>query len=122
MNGGAWWAAVRGVTKSRAQLSNFIFTFHFHALEKEMATHSSTLAWRIPGTEEPSGLLSMGSHRVGQDWSDLAAAAAAVIEKYVYKFLAMLILMHEYAIKIYNHEDSDHRISSEFLILIWELL
>ena len=54
----------------------FTFTFHFQALEKEMATHSSSLAWRIPGTEEPSGLSSMGSHRVGHDWSDLAAAAA----------------------------------------------
>ena len=56
-------------------LSNFTFTFHFHALEKEMATHSSVLAWRIPGMAEPGGLPSMGSHRVGHDWSDLAAAA-----------------------------------------------
>ena len=61
MDGGAWWAALHGVTKSRTQLSNFTFTFHFHALEKEMATHSSTLAWRIPGTGEPGGLPSMGS-------------------------------------------------------------
>ena len=61
MDGGAWWAAVRGVAKSRTRLSDFTFTFHFHALEKEMATHSSVLAWRIPGTEEPGGLLSMGS-------------------------------------------------------------
>ena len=75
MDGGAWWAAVHGVTKSRTWLSDFTFTFHFHALEKEMATHSSVLAWRIPGTGEPGGLLSMGSHRVGHDWSDLAAAA-----------------------------------------------
>ena len=67
MDGGAWWAAVHGVAKSRAQLSNFTFTFHFHALEKKMATHSSILAWRIPGTEEPSELLSMGSHRVGHN-------------------------------------------------------
>ena len=67
MDGGAWWAAVHGVTKSRRRLSNFTFTFHFHALEKEMATHSSVLAWRIPGTAEPGGLLSMWSHRVGQD-------------------------------------------------------
>ena len=67
MDGGAWWAAVRGVSKSRARLSDFTFTFHFHALEKEMATHSSVLAWRIPGTEEPSGLPSMGLHRVGHD-------------------------------------------------------
>ena len=59
MDGGAWWAAVHGVAKSQARLSDFTFTFHFHALEKEMATYSSILAWRIPGTEEPSGLLSM---------------------------------------------------------------
>ena len=64
MGGGAWWAAVHGVTRSQTQLSDFTFTFHFDALEKEMATHSSVLAWRIPGTEEPSGLPSMGSHRV----------------------------------------------------------
>ena len=67
MDGGAWWAAVHGVAKSRTRLSDFPFTFHFHALEKEMATHSSVLAWRIPGMGEPGGLLSMGSHRVGHD-------------------------------------------------------
>ena len=69
MDGGAWKAAVHGVTKSRTRLSNFPFTFHFHALEKEMATHSSVLAWKIPGTGEPGrrGLLSMGSHRDGHD-------------------------------------------------------
>ena len=65
MDGGAWWATVHGVTKSQTRLSNFTFTFHFHALEKEMATHSSVLAWRILWTEEPGGLLSMASHRVG---------------------------------------------------------
>ena len=65
VDGGAWWAAVHEVTKSRTRLSNF--TFHFHALEKEMATRSSVLAWRIPGTGEPGGLPSMGSHRVGHD-------------------------------------------------------
>ena len=75
MDRGAWWAAVHGVTKSRTWLSDFTFTFHFHALEKEMAAHS-ILAWRIPGMGEPGGLLSMGSHRVGHDWSDLVAAAA----------------------------------------------
>ena len=75
MDGGAWWAAVHGVVKSWTRLSDFPFSFHFHALEKEMATHSSVLAWRIPGTGEPGGLLSVGSHRVGHDWSDLAAAA-----------------------------------------------
>ena len=77
MDGGAWWAAVHGVAKSRERLSDFTFTFYFHALEKEMATHSSILAWRIPATEEPSRLPSMGSYRVGHDWSDLAVAAAA---------------------------------------------
>ena len=65
--GGTWWAAVHGVAKSRTQLSDYSFTFHFHALEKEMATHSSVLVWRIPGTGEPGGLPSMGSHRVGHD-------------------------------------------------------
>ena len=67
MDGGAWWAAVHGVAKSRTRLSDFTLTFHFPALEKEMATHSSVLAWRIPGTGEPRGLTSMGSHRVGHD-------------------------------------------------------
>ena len=67
MDGGAWWATVHGVAKSRTRLNDFTFTFHFHALEKEMATHSSVLAWRIPGTGEPAGLPSMGSHRVGHD-------------------------------------------------------
>ena len=77
MDRGAWWAAVHGVAKSRTRLSDFTFTFYFHALEKEMATHSSVLAWRIPGTVESDGLPPMGSHRVGHDWSDLAAATAA---------------------------------------------
>ena len=77
MDRGAWWAAVHGVTEGRTRLSDFTFTFPFHALEKEMATHSSVLAWRIPGMGEPDGLPFMGSHRVGHDWSDAAAAAAA---------------------------------------------
>ena len=67
MDGGAWWAAVHGVAKSQTLLSDFTFTLHFHALEKAMATHSSVLAWRIPGTGEPGGLPSMGSHRVRHD-------------------------------------------------------
>ena len=67
MGGGAWSAAVHGIARSQTQLSNFSFTFHFHALEKEMATHSSVLAWRIPGMGEPGGLPSLGSHRVGHD-------------------------------------------------------
>ena len=76
MDGGAWKAAVHRVAESRTRLSDFTFTFHFHALEKERATHSSVLAWRIPGTGEPGGLSSLGSHRVGHDWSDLAIAIA----------------------------------------------
>ena len=67
MDGGAWWAAVYGVAQSWTRLSDFTFTFHFHALEKEMATHSSVLAWKMPWTEEPGRLQSMGSQRVGQD-------------------------------------------------------
>ena len=86
MDRGAWWATVHGVAKSWTQLSNFPFTFHFHALEKEMATHSTVLAWRIPGTGEPAGLLSMGSHRVGHDWSDLAAAAAAAAPSFIVEY------------------------------------
>ena len=84
MDGGAWWAAVHGVVKSRTQLSDFTFTFHFPALEKEMATHSSVVAWRIPGTGEPSGLPSMGSHRVGHDWSDSSSS----------KTFTLILLLH----------------------------
>ena len=79
MDGGAWKAVVHGVTEGQTRLSDFTFTFHFHALEKEMATHSSVLAWRIPRMGEPGGLPFMGSHRVGHDWSDLAAVAAAAL-------------------------------------------
>ena len=78
MDGGAWKAAVHGVAEGRTWLSNFTFTFHFHALEKEMATHSSVLAWRIPGKWEPGELPSVGLDRVRHNWSDLAASAAAV--------------------------------------------
>ena len=98
MDGGAWWATVHGVAKSRTRLSDFTFTFHFHALEKEMATHSSVLAWRIPEMGEPGGLPSMGSHRVGHNWSDLAAAAA---------FLTRNQLSWLQAIpQSYSHQDS----------------
>ena len=90
MDGGAWWASVHAVAGSQTWLSDFTFTFHFHALEKEMATHSSVLAWRISGTGEPGGLLCMGSHRVGHDWSDLAAATQycnTIIHQLKIKFL-----------------------------------
>ena len=78
MGGGAWWAAVHGVAKSQTRLRDLTFIFHFHALEKEMATHSNVLAWRIPGTGEPGELPSMGLHRVGHNRSDLAAVAAGL--------------------------------------------
>ena len=80
MDGGSWWAAVHGVPKSQTWLSDFTFTFHFHAL-KEIAAHSSVLAWRIPGMGEPGGLPSMGSHRVGHHWGDLAAAEAPIMKR-----------------------------------------
>ena len=92
MDGGAWWAAVCGVATSQTWLSNFTFTVHFHALEKEMATHYSVLAWRIPGTAEPGGLPSTGLHRVRHDWSDLAAAAAAAGKDYMNTFFLSLQL------------------------------
>ena len=76
MDGGAWWATVRGVAKSQTRLSDFTFTFHFHASEKEMAPHSSVLAWRVPGMGEPGGRLSVGPHRVGHNWSDLAVSSS----------------------------------------------
>ena len=77
MDGGAWWAAVHGVAKSRTRMNDFTFAFHCHASEKEIATHSNILAWRIPGMGEPGGLSIMGLHRVGHDRSNLAATAAA---------------------------------------------
>ena len=86
MDGGAWWAAVHGVTQSWTELSDFTFTFHFHALEKEMAIHSSILAWRMPGMGEPCGLTSMGSQRVGHDWGDLVAAVAAELSASEYQY------------------------------------
>ena len=100
MDGGAWWAAGHGVIKSRTRLSDFTFTFHFHALEKEMVTHSSVLAWRIPGTREPGGLPSMGSHRVGH-WSDLAAAAIAAAAFWsTFKTLHNLVLTTSFSISV----------------------
>ena len=108
MDGGAWWAAVHGVVKSQTRLSNFTFTFHFHALEKEMATHSSVLAWRTPGTGELGGLPSMGLHRVGQDWSDLAAAAFSYDSKSVmFNICCLYRQVKHYFIKISTQNDSN---------------
>ena len=94
MDGGAWWAAVHGIAKSQTRLSDFTFTFHFHALEKEMATHSSVLAWRIPGMGETGGLPSMGSHRVGHNWSDLAAASVSHAKLPVFVLGVLILLVH----------------------------
>ena len=96
MDGGAWWAAVHGVAEGRTRLSDFTFTFYFHALEKEMATHSSVLAWRIPGTGEPGGLPSMRSHRVGHDWSDLAAVADILQLVLICYLKVNIILFHHH--------------------------
>ena len=82
-DGGAWWATVHGVTRSQTRLSDFTLIFHFHALEKETATQSSVLAWRIPGTGEHGALPSMGSHRVGHDWSDAAVAAEHIVRTWL---------------------------------------
>ena len=100
MDGGAWWATVHGVTKSQTQLSNFTFTFHFHALEKEMAAHSSVLAWRIPGTGKPGRLPSIGSHRVRYDWSDLAAAAACFFIKNYFSLISCKCKVYSVLINI----------------------
>ena len=92
----AWQETVHGVTKSHTRLSDF--TFHFHALEKEVATHSSVLAWRIPGTGEPGGLPSVGSHRVGHDWSDLAAAAEQFSQAFSRLNLLLVLLLPQYTL------------------------
>ena len=115
MGGGAWWAAVHGVSKSRTWLSDLTFTIHFHALEKEMATHSSVLGWRIPGMGEPGGLPSMGSHRVRHDWSDLAAAAAAMIHNV--KNLSMCLFGKIFKSPVHYKKWTAHFLFIEF----WEL-
>ena len=97
MDGGSWKAAVHGVAEGWAWLSDFTFTSHFNALEKEMATHSSVLAWRISGMAEPGGLPSMGSHGVGYDWCDLAAAAAAGASASCHAYLQIAGLTSWYA-------------------------
>ena len=115
MEGGVWWATVHGVAKSRTPLSDFTFTFHFHAWEKEMATGSSVLAWRIPGTGEPGGLQSMGSHRVGHDWSDLAAA------ENLHLTLARIILMWWSTLHFCKYlEEDEHCKPLSLRHLIWE--
>ena len=100
MDRGAWWDAVHGVSTSRTRLSDFTFTFHCHALEKEMATHSSVLAWKFPGTGEPGGLLSMGSYRVGHDWRNLKAACFSYYHASILSsgFYIMVIQMRKFEV------------------------
>ena len=118
MDRGAWWAAVHGVAKSRTRLSDFTFTFHFHALGKEMATHCSVLAWRIPGMGHPGGLLSMGSHRVRHDWSDSAAAGRYGLRPKLWG------ICHKYQIKpgLMNYPKlNDHSSSCKRSVAPWEI-
>ena len=115
MDRGAWETAVHGVAKSQTWLSDFTFTFHFHALEKEMATHSSILAWRIPGTEEPGGLPSMELHRVGHDWHNLAAAAA-----YINMGAYFRIKIELSTCNIWKHECIFHEWRWNLIFHIWK--
>ena len=129
MDGAAWWAAVHGVTEGRTQLSDFTLTFHFPALEKEMATHSSVLACRIPGTGEPGGLPSMGLHRVGHDWSDLAAAAGVfcnITFPIFPRFTVLCLIIEEYQGQIFCHclwwSSYNSRNSTDFFVCAYRLL
>ena len=115
---GAWWAAVHGVARSRTRLSNFTFPFHFHALEKEMATHSRVLAWTIQGLGEPGGLPSMGSHRVGHDWSDLAAAAAMMKTGILWVISLNISLFHFSLVSLKLLSVGWFIFGADFLILI----
>ena len=130
MDGGDWKAAVHGVAEGQTWLSGFTFTFHFHALEKEMATHSNVLAWRIPGTGKPGGLPSMGSHRVGHDWSDLAIKPTDKINMlskdfsasndhmfFIFQFVDMVYHVNWFAYT----EESLHPWDKPNLIIVYEL-
>ena len=96
---------LHGVAEGQTRLSDFTFTFHFDALEKEMATHTSVLPWRIPGTGKPGGLPSLGSHRVGHDWSDLAAAAVAACSHSLINviFFINCFLIADYLFLLFGH-------------------
>ena len=117
MDRGAWKAAVHRVAEGRTRLSNFSFTFHFHALEKEMATHSSVLAWRVPGTGEPGGLPSMGSHSVGHEWSDLAAAAAAAGQNKLNRQLIVFKYLHTES----GEDPLEKEMAAHSSILAWRI-
>ena len=112
MDRGTWWAAVHGVAKSWTWQSGFTFTFHFHALEKEMATHFSVLAWRVPGTGESGGLPSMGSYRIEHDWSDLAAAAA-----HTHQVIESISVVLRWGIERSQRDELLERMTEMFIIL-----
>ena len=116
MDRGAWWAAVHGVAKSQTRLSDFTFTFHFHALEKEMATYSSVLAWKIPGTRECGGLPSMGSHRVWHNWSELTASAASINNKSVTK---TNILIYRFSTRYVKHVTLRRQLRNSLGLIFW---
>ena len=127
MDGGAWKAAVHGVAEGWTRLSDFTFTSHLNALEKEMATHSSVLAWRIPGMGEPGGLPSMGLHRVGHNWSDLAAAAAAATAAALSHYwraqtVKSLPTMREAQVRFLGGEEPlEKEMATHSSILVWEI-
>ena len=120
MDGGAWKATVHGVAEGQTRLSDFTFTFHFHALAKEMANHSSVLAWRIPGTGEPGGLQSMGSLRVGHDWNNLVAAAATPTKIPLVKAMVFPVVM--YRRESWAINKVEHRRSDAFELWCWRRL
>ena len=131
MDRGAWWAAVHGVSEGRARLSNFTFTFHFHALEKEMAAHSGFLAWIIPWTVEPGGLPSMGSHRVGHDWSDSVAVVVVysilksrdiTLPTKVHLVKAMVFLMVMYGCESWTVKKAERWRIDAFELWCWRRL
>ena len=128
MDGGAWWAVVHGVAKRRTRLRDFTFTFPFPALEKEMTTHSSDLAWKIPGTGEPHGLPCMGSHRVRHDWSDLAAADRILksrditLPTEIHLVKAMVFPEVMYECESWNIKKSEHQRIDAFDLWCWRRL
>ena len=126
MDGGAWKAAVYGVTEGQTRLSDFTFTFHFHALEKEMATHSSVLAWWIPGMGEPGGLPSMGSHSIGHDWNDLADSILKgrdiTLPTKVRLVKAMVFPVAMYGCESWTIKKAEHRRVGAFELWYWRRL
>ena len=122
MDGGAWQAAVHGVTRSQTRLRDFTFTFHFHALEKEMATHSSVLAWRIPGTEEPGGLPFMGSHRLSSSSSSSREGIPCTRNSTGKDMVAKCAQNTHSDESSRSREIKEHILEQEEFILVWQKL